>query len=208
MTAPPQVADIYQERFQELWTDSANHHKFFQHASFSLTLHLGNFPGHYPSSYYFTASMLNCEFLKIGSRKRKCTFGDIGSRSNLFKLYLRCYNHPHLKVHIILIMPHKLTDLQVLLTGGLHPSIFALLGNYPGFLIHWRNLQLRVNFDTICNTSTLPQVADSYQEWLQGLSTGHTNHHKFVIHSRLHATWETSQEVNHAKLHHNQHDQL
>ena len=56
----------------------------------------GKFSMRSPIPRLLHTSTLNCEVLKSGYQKRRCTIGDISSRSKPFKLYLECYNRLYL----------------------------------------------------------------------------------------------------------------
>ena len=91
LSTSSQVADSYQERLQRLSTCPTNHHTLFWCASSSLTHHLENSQEVTHPKITPQLAQLAMNFVRVGYRKRRCTFGDISNRSNPFKPYSGCY---------------------------------------------------------------------------------------------------------------------
>ena len=90
---------------------------------------------------------------------------------------------PPLEAHTVLVVPHKPTDLQVLLTGIPHPSVFASLSDCLGSHIHWHSSQSGSALIPSVMFRPLPQSWIITMNSFKNRQQGPTNHHKLFWHA-------------------------
>ena len=193
----PESQTVSENGFNDCWLASQISISF-------LVVHtlLGKLPISSPIPRLQQQAHLTVEFLRVCSQKKRRTFDDISSHLNLFKLYSRCYNHPHLKCTTSsLCLINWATDAsawpvvqtQYLYLARRLPRVLPSTGATQGRESAW-----------ISSVTPWPlhgsQVIarnDFEDRWLAPqITTNFSN----VLRPCLHITWVTSHEVTHPKI--------